>query len=215
MNTVELRRFGALIAFTLLCSVTTMMGQTKVGYVSTDVIRERYPDAQQADQRIKTMTDEWKKEIEDRRAEIENLRDEIQKRRLIWSDDERSQKDATLQKKIDELDAFSRGKFGPEGEFDRLVRDIYRPIEEKISAAVEAVSRADGYDIIWDKSTHNLLYVNPRYDITVAVMERLEIPVEDLKAQQEELLKNAPAEQERDKPRRRVRRPPSGDRDNN
>jgi outer membrane protein len=211
MNTTFLRRLGVMFACAFLCSLAPLAAQTKVGYVSTDVIRERFPDAQQADQRIKTMTDEWKKEIEDRRAEIDNMRDEIQRRRLVWSDDERAKKEEALRIKTEELEVFSRSKFGPNGEFDVLVRDIYRPIEEKISAAVEAVSRADGYDIIWDKSTQNLLYVNPRYDITVAVMERLEIQVDDLKAQQEELLKNAPKEEERSKPRRRVRRPRNND----
>jgi hypothetical protein len=89
-------------------------------------------------------------------------------------------------------------RFGPDGEFDKLVSDLYRPIEAKIFAAIQDVANSEGYDIVWDKSTQPLVYVNPRYDITVKVMERLGIPVDDLRAQQEEAVKNDPRNQEKE-----------------
>ncbi len=207
----KLQRTTVLIVV-LCCTVGVSYAQTKVGYVATQVIRERFPEAQQAEQRIKTMTEEWKKELEDKQRLIAQSEDEIRKNRLIWSDEERRKKEAEKERLKTELEQFSADKFGPGGDFDKIVRDMYKPIEEKIAAAVEAVSRAEGYDIIWDKSTHPLVYVNPRYDITIKVMERLEIPVEDLKAQYEEKLKDAPAEtREKPKRKRRVRRRPSQD----
>src|SRR5690606_38416663 len=114
-----------------------------------------------------------------------------------WGDAERREKEEQLEKLRQEREVFAKQKFGPDGEFDRIVADMYRPVEEKIYAAIQDVANSDGYDIIWDKSTQPLVYVNPRYDITIKVMERLGIQVEDLKAQMEEAIKNDPRNQEK------------------
>lgn len=180
----------------------------KVGYVATDLIRQRFPEAQKVDQRIMQIAKEWRYQIEQQRQEIQSLEEEIQKNRLIWSATERKQKEQELAKKKQALEQEIERKFGAGGEFDQLVKKLMKPVEEKIAAAIKEAAEARGYDIIWDKSQQPLLYTNPRYDITIEVMERLGINVEDLKAEFEKLLEKAPLKKER--PRSvRPRRPPT------
>lgn len=203
----------------MLCSLAALLtfasvgvqAQTRVGYVASQIIRERYPEAMQVNQRIEAIVNEWKKELEDRQRIIDELQAEVQKKRLIWGDAERREKEEQLEKLRQEREVFAKQKFGPDGEFDRIVADMYRPVEEKIYAAIQDVANSDGYDIIWDKSTQPLVYVNPRYDITIKVMERLGIQVEDLKAQMEEAIKNDPRNQEKETPSRRRSRSRSRD----
>jgi len=202
----RLRRWGQwLVLFAL--SIASLWAQ-KVGYVATDLIRQRFPEAQKVDQRIMQIAKEWKHQIERQRQEIRSLEEEIQKNRLIWSAAERKQKEQELAKKKQALEQEIERKFGVGGEFDQLVKKLMKPVEEKIAAAIKETAEARGYDIIWDKSQQPLLYTNPRYDITIEVMERLGINVEDLKAEFEKLLEKAPLKKER---RRSVRprRPPT------
>ncbi len=206
-------RLAGILCTLCVLAATSAFAQTRVGYVASLVIRERFPEAQQVNQRIETVVGEWKKNLEERQTAIDNLQVEIQKNRLIWGDEERRQKEDQLQKLKTDREEFARLRFGPEGEFDRLVSELYRPIEAKIFAAIQDVANSDGYDIIWDKSTQPLVYVNPRYDITVKVMERLGIPVDDLRAQQEEAVKNDPRNQEKESTSSSRRRSRSRSRD--
>ncbi len=206
-------RLAGILCTLCVLAATSALAQTRVGYVASLVIRERFPEAQQVSQRIETVVGEWKKNLEERQAVIDNLQVEIQKNRLIWGDEERRQKEEQLQKLKNDREEFARMRFGPDGEFDKLVSELYRPIEAKIFAAIQDVANSDGYDIIWDKSTQPLVYVNPRYDITIKVMERLGIPVDDLRAQQEEAVKNDPRNQEKESSSTSKRRSRSRSRD--
>ncbi len=203
-------RLTAHIAALFVLIGTVAFAQTKVGYVATDVIRDRLPAAQQAEKQLETITAEWKKELDDKRTAIDRLRNDIEKNRLIWSDSERVEKQQLLERLIREREQFAKDKFNAGGEFDIRVRELYQPIEEKIAAAIQEVALTEGFDMIWDKSKHPLVYVNPKYDITVKVMERLEIDVADLREKWEKQVESTPQnEDEDDRPRRRRRRRPS------
>lgn len=199
------------ILFFVVCS--SLLAQTKVGYVATDIIRDRLPAAQQAEKQLETITAEWKKELEDKRMAIDRLRNDIDKNRLIWSDSERIEKQQLLDRLTRDREKFAKDKFGAGGEFDLRVRELYKPIEEKIAAAIQEVALTEGFDMVWDKSKHPLVYVNPKYDITVKVMERLEIDVADLREKWEKQVESTPQREDEgsDQPRRRRRRRPSTD----
>lgn len=194
--------FCALIA----CGTAVdLIAQAKVAYVSTQAIRERLNDAIQGRQRIEAVTEEWKKELDEMQKNIDALETQIQNMRLIWSDTERKDKEKLLQKKRKERDDFANEKFGAGGEFDKFVEITYRNVELKISAAIKEVALTQGYDIVWDKSTQPMVYVNPRYDVTLDVMERLDIQVNDLREKYKKQLEEAPNNEEKTSKKKRRR----------
>ncbi|HYF03075.1 MAG TPA: OmpH family outer membrane protein [Patescibacteria group bacterium] len=180
------RKFA--IAAVVFCAASAGVFAQKVGYIASHVIRERFPDAQAAQQRIQSLEEEWKRELDEMQQKIKALEAEMQKNRLVWSDAERSEKEALLQKTRKDREDFARRKFSPQGEYDAAVTEILKPVEEKIYAAVQDISSSENYDIVWDKSTQPLVFINPRYDLTVKVMKRLNISVEDLEKKQEQAI---------------------------
>ncbi|MES2767193.1 MAG: OmpH family outer membrane protein [Bacteroidota bacterium] len=170
-----------------LVSAFTASAQ-KVGFIASSVIRERFPDAQAAQQRIQSLEEEWKRELDEQQQKIKQLEADIQKNRLVWGDAERTEKENLLQKTRKDREDFARKKFSPQGEYDAAVLEILKPVEEKMYAAIQEISSNENYDIVWDKSTQPLVFINPRYDLTVKVMKRLNIPVEDLEKKQEEAI---------------------------
>lgn len=177
----------------------------KVGYIASDAIRSRWPEMQQAEQRLQSMVDDWKREASERQKEIEQLDFEIKKNRLIWSLEERQQKENELARLKEERERFLKQKFEPGGEYDVQSQQILRPVEEKLFAAVQDVAASEGYDIILDKSTQVIPYVNPKYDLTVKVMKKLNINAEELEQQ----LAKAIEEDPRNKAERQKQSPPS------
>ncbi len=182
----------------------------KVGYIASDAIRSRWPEMQQAEQRIQSLVEDWKREAAQQQKAIDQLEAEIKKNRLVWSLDERQQKEAELARLKDERERFLKQKFEPGGEYDQQSQLILRPVEEKLYAAVQDVAANEGFDIVLDKSTQVIPYVNPKYDLTVKVMKKLNIAADDLekelaKAIEEDPRNKAQQKQSPPAPRRRTR----------
>jgi len=181
--------YFTLIAFAL--SASTVFAQ-KVGYVSSQTIREKFPEAKQAEQRLQTMVDNWKRELEDQQKVINELELEIKKNRLVWTELEKTEKIANLEKKKKEREEYATRKLGPNGEYDAAIALVFRGVEEKIYAAIQEISFDDSYDIVWDKSTQPLVFINPKYDLTVKVLKKLGINVDDMEKQQQEAIDKDP-----------------------
>ena len=180
--------------FMLIFSINGLFAQ-KVAFVVTDVIRDNFPEARQAEQRLKSIVDDWKRELEGIEKQIANLKQDIAKNRLIWSDEEK----ATKQQQLADLNVtrqdFARRKFEPGGEYDQVVKAMMKPIEEKIYATVQQVAADEGYDIVLDKSVQAIPYSNPKYDLTVKVLRKLGVNVEKLEAELQEKIKKDPRNQ--------------------
>lgn len=183
----------------LIVSNLSLFAQ-RVGFIASDIIREKFPEAKQADQRIRSIVDEWKRELEELDQRTENLKFEISKNRLVWSDEERRLKEKELLDLNTQKLAYSRKKFEPGGEYDYIVKTIFQPIEEKISAAIQKVAAENGFDIIWDKSTQPLAYVNYKYDLTLKVLRELGIDVSQMEKELEEKISKDPRNQQKEIP---------------
>jgi len=179
------------------CMSIIPLHSQKVAFIASDVIRENFPEAKQADQRIKTMVEEWKRELETIGKNIDILETEIKKNRLIWTDDEKQEKEKELENLKTEKMTFARNKFETNGEYDKVVKDILKPIEEKIYAAVQEVANEEGYDIVFDKSVQPLPYTNFKYDLTVKVLRKLGVDVDALEKEQQDKINKDPRNQQK------------------
>jgi len=182
----------------------------KIGFFNSKLIREKLPDAKLAEQRSQTIVEEWRRELKSMEDKEESLLFDMKKNRLIWSDAEKAKKETELFDLQNRRQKYANEKFGPKGEFDKTVIDIFRPIEEKIFAAVQEVASKEKYDFIWDQSTQPLAYVNFKYDITLKVLKVLGVDVSTEEKEQAQKISQDPRNDEDKKnetqaPRRRSR----------
>lgn len=169
----------------------------KVGFINSQTIREKFNEAQLADQRIQTIVDSWKREIESMKKDIEFLEEEIKQNRLVWTDAEKMAKQNSLVETKKKRTEFTSKKFEPGGEYDVTVKSIMAPVETKIFAAVQEVSAKEGYDMVLDQSLHPIPYVNFKYDLTVLVLKKLGVNVEELEKDLQKKITNDPRNQEK------------------
>lgn len=181
-----------LLVLVILCAGASQLSAQKVAYIVSQAIRERWQDMQQAQQRIQSLVDDWKREIAEMQKQADDLEAEIKKNRLIWSADERQEKEMQLQRKRQEREEFARKKFEPGGEYDAQATTILKPVEEKLYLAVQDVAASEGFDIVLDKSNQPIPYVNPKYDLTVKVMKKLNIQADDLEEKQKKAIEDDP-----------------------
>lgn len=196
-----------IILITLVFLTMSELSAQRVGFISSDMIRSKFPEAQMAEQRIQSMVEDWKRELEIMQENIDNLEFEIKKNRLIWTDKELNEKEKELQTRRQERESFAKRRFGPDGEYDKLVEQIMKPIEEKIYAAVHQVAVDEGFDLLLDQSIQPIPYANYKYDMTLKVLKKLGVDVKELEAQLEEKVQEDPRNEMKKskKPRRRGR----------
>lgn len=202
-------KISAIALFVVLFASFDAIAQ-KIAFVSTDLIREKFPDAQLSDQRIQTIVDEWKRELKEMEQLIEAKEFEIKKNRLIWTENERIQSNNELRDLRTQKINFAKEKYSVGGEYEKIVKAIQLPVEEKIYAAIQKVAAMMNIDIVWDKSQQPLTYTNFKYDITVKVLKELGVNTSELEAQLESKIKsdprNSPENQSKQTPTKRTRK---------
>jgi outer membrane protein len=168
----------------------------RVGFFSSQMIREKLPDAKLAEQRVQTMVNEWNRELKSMEDKEEALVFDMKKNRLIWSDAEKAAKDKELADLQAKRIKFTNEKYQPnvksESEYDRVLREVLTPVEEKIGAAVQEVASKEKFDYIWDISTQPLAYANYKYDITLKVLKVLGVDVAAEEKEQEKKISADP-----------------------
>lgn len=192
----------------------------RVAFINSSTVRDKFPEAVQAQQRVQSMTDEWKRELDAMQQRVDNLDFEIKKNRLIWTEDERRTKESELASQKRVREDYARTIFEPNGKYDQAVKTIFTPVEEKIYAAVQKVAADQGFDIILDQSVQPLPYVNYKFDLTVNVLRNLGVDVTDLEKDLQERIDKDPRNEQKISrtPRQRGRgdydpdAPPSPDR---
>ena len=129
----RLMNFSILAVLILvLCFASETAYSQKVAFLNSEIIREYYPDAKQAEQRIQSMVEEWNRDLGAREEAINALEFEIKKNRLIWTASEKEAKETQLKEAKELREEFAQSKFAPDGDYDKLVRQMLTPIEEKI-----------------------------------------------------------------------------------
>ena len=152
--------------------------QQKIGFVDSDQILAQMPEFQTAQQELDRAVGQWQAEVAALDAEAGELADEFAAREILYTDAERRVQLDAIQAKRAERDALRTRYFGPEGELFREQQTRFRPAQERLLAAVEAVADDGEFDYVFDRSgDYVFLYTRPRHNLTELVKEELGIGV--------------------------------------
>jgi hypothetical protein len=86
----------------------------------------------------------------------------------------RAKREEEIEAKRAEAKALQKERFGPEGELFRKRKELIQPIQDKIFEELMAIAESGGYMVIFDKTNQsNMLYTNPKYDISDRLIKAL------------------------------------------
>jgi Skp family chaperone for outer membrane proteins len=103
------------------------------GFINSDSIYAKFPEALQAQQKIQIMTEKWKHELDSMQKNIDNLEIEINKNRTVWTETELQIKEAELINFKKAREDYAKSIFEPNGKYDLEVVKIFKPVDEKIN----------------------------------------------------------------------------------
>ncbi len=160
------------VCFTLF-AFTAAFAQRFV-YVDSDYILKHIPEYASAQKQLAALSEQWQKEVDTRYQELDRLYKAYQADQVLMTADMKKRREDEIIEKEKAAKDFQRQKFGPEGELPKRSTSVIKPIQDKVAKAIQAMAESENQDMVFDKNSEVImLYVNPRYNRSDAVITRL------------------------------------------
>ena len=162
-----------LLLFLTFTAFTSTFAQ-RFAFVDSDYILKHIPEYAAAQKQLAALSDQWQKEVDNRSLEIDRLYKSYEADQVLMTADMKKRRQAEISDKEKAVKDFQRQKFGPDGELSKKSTALIKPIQERLTKAIQAVAESDNLDMIFDKNSEVLmLYANPRYNKSDDVITRL------------------------------------------
>jgi len=93
---------------------------------------------------------------------------------VLLSQDMKAKREEAIINKEREVKELQNKYFGVEGELFRKREELVKPIQDEILKAIKTIAAEGSYAVIFDTAAGgNVLFANPKYDISDQVLEKL------------------------------------------
>ena len=148
----------------------------KFAFVDTKYILEQMPDYTSAQQELDHQSSLWQKEVDDRWDQIKRMRDAYNAEAVLLTEEMKKSRQDEIAKKETEARELQKKRFGVKGDLFKKREELIRPIQDRIFQAVQEVA-GTSYLAVFDIGgvNNNVLYANPKFDKSDAVLKKLGI----------------------------------------
>lgn len=138
-----------IILFSILLFTSSIsFAQLKIGYIDSDAIMDNLPDVQDARQKLDALIQEWQSELNKLENEWKTKYDDYEKRKLIMTDQTRTETEASLVQLETQIAQYREKKFGTNGELFQKQDELMKPVQNKIFVALKEIAVEEDYDYV-------------------------------------------------------------------
>ena len=187
--------FSIIILSILLINSSFAQKTERIGYVNMEYILSQMDDYKTANAQLEEKIGKWKKEIDLKKREIQNLKDSLEIEKPLLSDDIIEDRKSEIEFEEKELTDYQTKRFGVNGDWVAQEFLLIQPIQDKVLNIVESISKQKKFDKIFDESADAIMfYSEKKYDISDLVLksilknekiEKLNLEFEDKKVNKE------------------------------
>lgn len=171
MKTNSFIRLVFVMAFLFL---TSAIHAQKFAYVDSKYILSHMPEYVAAQKQINELSSEWQAQVEQKYTAIEQLEKSFQAEKILLTEEMKKKREADINERREEAKQYQKSKFGVEGDLFKKREELVAPIQEQIFQAIEDIASQSQYMVVFDKANHsNLLYTNPKHDISDKVLKKM------------------------------------------
>ncbi len=152
----------------------------KFGYVDTDYILGQMTEYKAAQKQLNELSQKWENDLKVMKDEVDKMYKDYKAEEILLSPAQRKEREDAIVAKEDAMKKFEQEKFGVEGELFQKRKELIKPIQDKVFAAIQKVAKNNALDFIFDKSANmNILFSNPKYDRSDDVLDELGVTPEE------------------------------------
>jgi len=168
------------VLFILLAIVglaTTAQAQ-RYCYVDTQYILDNIPEYATAQQEIDRLSVEWQNQVEAKFNRIDRKVKDFQAESILLPEEIKRQREKEIADLETSAKELQKRYFGIGGELFTKRQELIQPIQDRIFKAIQEVSSEKKYAFVFDKANQsNLLFADPKYDISDLVLRKMGINV--------------------------------------
>ncbi|MBQ9418692.1 MAG: OmpH family outer membrane protein [Bacteroidales bacterium] len=158
----------------LLLAVVPMAAAQKYACVNTDYVLRNIPEYAEAQKKLDRLVEEWRKELEEKMAEIDRMRTEYEQESFLLPDNLKKQRLEDIRLKEQEIHELQQKRFGADGDLDKKRSELMRSVQDRVYSAIERIAKDKGYAFVFDKAgSATVLFASKKYDISDEVLESL------------------------------------------
>jgi len=162
------------LLFILTISNATAQRGVRIGYIDTEYILQNVSEYQAAQTQLENKALKWKAEIDQRKAELETKKQQLNNERVLLTIDLIDEREKELEIIENELLEYQQKRFGPTGDLMIQKKQLTQPIQDQIFTAVQEIATTKKYDFIFDKSADVvMLYSANQYNISEQVLRTI------------------------------------------
>lgn len=156
------------------CLAVGTVSAQKVGFCNVQLILQKMPEYQVAQEKLNELAKEYKAEIQAKKDKIAELYGSYQADKILLSSEMRSKKEEEIKQNESELEKLRGARFGENGDLFTERQKLVRPLQDKVYEAIEEVADRKGYTLILDVSGNaSVLYYSEKYDCTEDVLKKM------------------------------------------
>ena len=163
-----------IILLAVVILFATFAFSQKYAYVDTEYILNNIPVYESAKTQLEDLTKEWKKEIDAKKAAIDQMYQNYQSERILLTEELRAKREDEIMKKEQELKQLQQKYFGESGMLYKKREELIKPIQDDIYNAIKEIATEGNYAVIFDTANNlNMLYTDPRHDKSDEILRKL------------------------------------------
>jgi len=167
-----MKKIAVLTVLMILISASAIA--QKYAFVDSDYIRKNIPAFTAAQEQLDKLSKDWEKEVSDGYAVVEQMYKSYQNEAVLLSQDMKTKREESIIAKEKEIKDLQNKYFGMEGELFKKREELVKPIQDEILKAIKEIAVEGSYAVIFDTAAGgNILFANPKYDISDQILEKL------------------------------------------
>lgn len=167
-----MKRSVLIISFVFLA--TAFASAQKYAFVDSEYIRKNIPAFNKAQEQLDKLSKQWEKEVADGYAVVEQMYKSYQNDVVLLSQDMKTKREEAIVAKEKEIKDLQNKYFGVEGDLFKKREELVKPIQDEILKAIKTIAAEGSYAAIFDTASGgNILFANPKFDISDQVLEKL------------------------------------------
>ena len=146
----------------------------KFCYVDSQYILENLPEYTSSQNRLKSQTESWQKEIQQKQENLAKLQAEFEAEKILLTAEQVKEQEKKLAEEIQAVKSLQDKRYGPTGDLVNLRRSMVKPLQDQIYNATKEVADKRGYSFVFDKGSDLIMiYTDPKFDISREVLQTL------------------------------------------
>jgi outer membrane protein len=149
-------------------AVSTDAAGTRIGYVDVQRVIVRSVAGVAAREQLEREKVTMQKDVDNRRVEVDKLREEMEKKGLVLSAESRREKEETLQRKVRDLRRLAEDL---EKELQKKEQQATQRILQELTGIIEKMGKERGFLLIVERRSGGVIYGDPEGDVTDEVIK--------------------------------------------